>query len=144
MSESTMKTYLESRAYDSDSIVMVCNEKVQTWDDVYEPIKTAITDYANAHAYIPRSNQFYVGIEVLTADMEHHFNTIVPYEVVVSLFGQRDATGQRVFEEEVIIPTAKKLLVGLLKWVSDPKGINKVVAFATEIVDITKKDVEDK
>lgn len=142
MSESSMKTYLERRAYDSDNIVMVSNEKVQTWDDVYEPIKTAITDYANAHAYIARANQFYVGIEVLTADMEHHFNTIVPWEVVVATYPQRDASGQRVFDDEIIRPTAKRLLVELLKWVSDPKDINKIVAFATEIVDITKKNEE--
>ena len=144
MSESSMKTYLERRAYDSDNLVMVSNETVQTWDDVYEPIKTAITDYANAHAYIARSNQFYVGIEVITADMEHHFNTIVPWEVVVSAYPQRDASGQRVFDDEVIIPTAKKLLGSMLKWVSNPKDIKKVVAFATEIVDITKKDAEAK
>lgn len=139
-----MKTYLERRAYDSDNLVMVSNESVQTWDDVYEPIKTAITDYANTHAYIARSNMFYVGIEVLTADMEHHFNTIVPWEVVVSAYPQRDAAGQRVFDDEIVNPTAKKLLVSLSKWVSNPKDIKKVVAFATEIVDITKKDAEAK
>lgn len=136
---SEMKTYLEEHAHDSDNIVMVPNEQVETWEDVLESIKTAMTDYANAHADIARSNMFYVGIEVSADNIEHHFNTIVPWEYVVDAFGQRDA-----FDAEIVEPTANKLLFSLKKVVPEPKDITKVVVYATEIVDITKVDDEDK
>lgn len=130
---SEMKTYLEEHAHDRDNIVMVTNEQVETWEDVLESIKIAIKDYAE-YAYIARQTLFYVGIEVMTQENEHHLNTIGPYELYVKTNCLRNTYGERVFDEEIVEPTANKLLFALKKVVPDSKDITKVVVYATEIV----------
>lgn len=129
-----MKTYLEQNAYNPDSIITRSVKEPTSWDEVAAPIKSAIFDYLELHPDMLKCTEYlYVGVEALWDDPYEEAERIhlcLPTTVKYMYTGSIT----RDFDEAVLVPNAKRLIMMLQKaGFDEPTMSSGVTVFVAEI-----------
>lgn len=132
---SDMKTYLEQNACDRESILTRSVKEPTSWDDVATAIKSAIYDYLDLNRFVIKGcNYLYVGVEALWVDQHkdavrfHLGIPVLPIRESFSSLPTRD------FDEEFLVPNAKRLILMLRKsGIDEPTMSSEVTVFVAEV-----------
>lgn len=132
---SDMKTYLEQNAYEPENIITRSVTEPKSWDEVATAIKSAIFDYLELHPdMLECTDYLYVGVEALLKNNTDKDAECVFLCLPTTVKHMFTGSLTRDFDEDVLVPNAKRLIMMLRKsGFAEPTMSSCVTVFVAEI-----------